>query len=136
MMRRSLILVGTAAIMFLHSPAQAQESVADDVIARIEAEGYSVDEVKRSWLGRIVITASDHDELREVVLNRTSGEILRDQRFVKDPNGDKRPASQPSEPDEHAPLGEPNAHGGPKGKSKSDGPKDAGGHRGKGKNGG
>lgn len=144
-MRRSYILASLAVFMLLHSPAQAQVSVADGVIARIEAEGFTVDEVKRSWLGRIVITASDQNELREVVLNRTSGEVLRDQRFSKETHGDERPALSANEPDKRAQPSEPNAHSspkgagksdGPKGNGKSSGPKGGGGHSGHGKNGG
>ncbi len=127
MMFSSHILASFAVVMLLHSPAQAQVSVADDVIARIEAEGYTVEEVKRSWLGRIVITASDQNELREVVLNRTSGEVLRDQSFSKKPHGDGRPAPPANKPDKPSQPSEPNAHGGPKG---------GGGQGGKGKNGG
>ncbi|WP_162896860.1 PepSY domain-containing protein [Ruegeria sp. AD91A] len=126
-MFRSPILASFAVVMLLHSPAQAQVSVADDVIARIEAEGYTVEEVKRSWLGRIVITASDQNELREVVLNRTSGEVLRDQSFSKKSHGDRRPAPPANKPDKPSQPSEPNAHGGPKG---------GGGQGGKGKNGG
>lgn len=136
MMRRSHILASLAVFMLLHSPAQAQVSVADGVIARIEAEGFTVDEVKRSWLGRIIITASDQNELREVVLNRTSGEVLRDQRFSKETHGDERPAPPANEPDKRAQPSEPNAHSGPKGAGKSGGPKGGGGRGGPGKNGG
>lgn len=80
-MRTRLITVSLAAFLLLQSPAFAQGSVADKVIAWIVADGYTVTDVKRSWLGRIVITAKNNINLREVVLNRISGEVLRDQRF-------------------------------------------------------
>jgi len=136
-MRSSLIFASFAAVFLLQSPVQAQQSVADDVIARIEAEGFTVVEVKRSWLGRIVITASDQDDLREVVLNRTSGEVLRDQRFPNEGRGaEQRPEPPVRTPDSRPNPGEPNTRGNPDGPSQSGGPKGGGGSGGKGKGGG
>lgn len=136
MMCRSVILASLAAVLLLHSPALAQVSVADDVIARIEQEGYTVVDVRRSWLGRIVITASDQDDLREIVLNRTSGEVLRDQRFPGEARGAEHPAPPPAGSDSRTHPGDPNAHGGPNGAGKPGGPKGAGPPGGKGKGGG
>ena len=79
--------------------AAAQESRVDRVIAQLQAEGYEVTEVRRSWLGRIVITALDGTDLREVVLNRASGEILRDRVFSQ--RGGSAPA--PGRPDRERP---------------------------------
>ncbi|SFR59333.1 hypothetical protein [Litoreibacter janthinus] len=69
-------------VLCLTSAAYAQDTVADAVVARLQSNGYTVTEVRRSWLGRIVITAQSETNEREVVLNRTSGEILRDQTFA------------------------------------------------------
>jgi hypothetical protein len=120
-MRSTLIITSLAAFLLMHAPAHAQSPVAEDVITRIEAEGYTVTEVTRSWLGRIVITASSKTDLREVVLNRTSGEILRDQRFPNDPHSVGAPASPRGEP------GNPDGPGGPGGPGGSGGSGNGGG---------
>lgn len=114
-MRKTLIITSLAAFFLLHTPAHAQVAVAQDIIARIEAEGYTVTEVKRSWLGRIVITAYSKTDLREVVLNRTSGEVLRDQRFPSDTRSKDAPASPPSEKGSPGKPGNPDGPGGPGG---------------------
>ncbi len=63
------------------TPALAGSDIADPVVEQIEADGYTVSDVTRTWLGRIVITAVKGANLREVVLNRTTGEVLRDRLF-------------------------------------------------------
>ncbi|WP_298922631.1 hypothetical protein [uncultured Roseobacter sp.] len=132
-MRTTLITTGLAAILLMHTPAHAQTSVADDVITRIEADGYTVTEVKRSWLGRIVIIASNSTDLREVVLNRTSGEVLRDQRFPNDTaEGASRSAPEAASGNRERP-GKPD---GSDGKGGSDGPGGLGGPGGPGGPGG
>ena len=126
-MRTTLIKAILAAFLLLQSPAHAQVPVADDVIARIEADGFTVIEVKRSWLGRIVITASDSTDLREVVLNRKSGEILRDQRFPMEDSEDRLTNPRKDAPDNRHRPDKPEGHNGPGGPSGSGGP---GGHGG------
>lgn len=86
LLRLCLFLV----LIALPLSAQAQTGRVDRVIAQLQSEGYEVTEVRRSWLGRIVITALDGTDLREVVLNRSSGEILRDRVFAQQgrPNRD------------------------------------------------
>lgn len=80
-MRAPIIKTTIAAFMLAHSPATAQVTAPASVIAGIEADGYTITDIARSWLGRIVITARNDAGLREVVLNRTSGEVLRDHKF-------------------------------------------------------
>lgn len=77
-------IIAPFSLIVLHGAAEAQTTLADPVIARIEAEGFTVSEVSRTWLGRILIVAEDQTSLREVVLNRTTGEIMRDRRFPRD----------------------------------------------------
>lgn len=48
------------------------------VIAGLQADGYKILWVRRSFLGRYRIQASNAMHLREVVVSRTTGEILRD----------------------------------------------------------
>ncbi|QPM90580.1 TrbC/VirB2 family protein [Pseudooceanicola algae] len=112
-MRKTLITASLMAFLLLQSPAHAQVSggndVADDVIEQIEADGYTIIDVARSWFGRIVITANSIKDLREVVLNRTSGEVLRDQRFPVE----NVPGAQPAPSgDDHGRQGGPDGPGG------------------------
>lgn len=89
------------ALLAWHQPALAGQEIADPVVARIEAEGYTVSDVRRTWLGRIVITARSATYLRETVLNRTSGEVLRDQLFPLDNSAPIPPTiPDPATPDD------------------------------------
>ena len=108
----SLVMGLALGLTLALAPVQAQAQVltqadrVQSVIAQLEAEGYQVTGVRRSWLGRIIITALDADsDLREVVLNRASGEILRDRVFVssntKSKAGEGRP--DPERPDPERP---------------------------------
>ena len=47
-------------------------------IAELRARGYSDIEQSRTWLGRIRITAERGEIEREIILDRTTGEVLRD----------------------------------------------------------
>lgn len=62
-------------------PANAQTDVTAPVKQMLQNEGYKISEVRRTWLGRILIVAKKGPVLREVVLNRRSGAILNDQLF-------------------------------------------------------
>lgn len=75
-----LLLIG---FLGLTSPALADTDISDPVVALIEAQGYEVIEVRQTWLGRVLITARNNAYLREIVLNRTTGQILRDQLFAQ-----------------------------------------------------
>ena len=97
------------------APALAQTDVTAPVVQMLQDEGYKVSEVRRTWLGRILIVAKKGKTLREVVLNRRSGAILNDQVFSETPNSD-----MPSNPaGTHTPgpggMGGPGAGSGPGG---------------------
>ena len=62
-------------------PLRAETDFLAPVLSRLEAEGFTITEVRRTWLGRILVTATDSQNLREVVLNRHNGEVLRDRLF-------------------------------------------------------
>ena len=51
---------------------------ADMVVQQLQADGYSNIVVESTWLGRIRITAVSADGAREIILNPSTGEILRD----------------------------------------------------------
>jgi len=69
------------ALLLWSAPVQAESDFIAPVISRLEAEGFTITEVKRTWLGRILITATNSQGLREIVLNRHNGEALRDRMF-------------------------------------------------------
>jgi hypothetical protein len=69
-----LVLALAAAVAL---PLWGQEP-ADAVVARLQAEGYTVRTVEQTLLGRIRIEAVKDGQRREVVVDRATGEILRD----------------------------------------------------------
>lgn len=58
-------------------PASAAPTV-EEIIAQLEAQGYTDVSVSRTWLGRIRIEAESGTHEREIVFNQRTGEILRD----------------------------------------------------------
>ncbi len=49
-----------------------------DVVAALEAGGYRVDDISRTFLGRVRIVASNRQHRREVIISRSTGEIMSD----------------------------------------------------------
>jgi len=68
-----------------------------DVLASLENEGYSINQVETTWLGRIKITAQSQANLREVVVSRTTGEIMSDVILQVFATGDSGTAGAPEE---------------------------------------
>jgi hypothetical protein len=56
----------------------AQQQTYLDVMANLEAAGYTVVETKTTFLGRVQITARNAAHLREVVVSRSTGEVKSD----------------------------------------------------------
>ncbi|MEX0971261.1 MAG: hypothetical protein WD046_12535 [Paracoccaceae bacterium] len=56
----------------------AQNQTYLDVMAQLEASGYEVVEVSRTWLGRVKIEVRNQLHLREVVVSNTTGEVMSD----------------------------------------------------------
>lgn len=71
------LLVSMALVVGLAMPVAAQ-TVQDALIAQLTAQGYSEIEVSRTFLGRVRIEAYGNGIEREIILNPSSGEILRD----------------------------------------------------------
>ncbi|WP_058315469.1 hypothetical protein [Cognatishimia activa] len=71
-----MILVATLCAV-LATPAFANPHV-DRIVSQLKAEGYNSFEMERTWLGRIRIEAEKGDIDREIVINRSTGEVLRD----------------------------------------------------------
>ncbi len=71
-------------LIFIFCLAIATPAIADGVsaarswIAELEATGYTEIEESLTWLWRIRITAERGDVVREIILDRTTGEVLRD----------------------------------------------------------
>ena len=82
MRARKLMQVAVTALA-LAGPAAA--APVDQVVEQLRAQGYQVREVQRTWLGRIRIEAVRGDRAREVVIDRVTGEVLRD--YVRVSNG-------------------------------------------------
>lgn len=70
-----MILVLALAVMAL--PAHAQDFVAD-ITRQLRQQGFQQIEVQRTWLGRSRILAENAEGAREIIVNPTTGEILRD----------------------------------------------------------
>ena len=65
----------------------AAQSVEDQVFAQLQEQGFTVIEVRRTFLRRIRFIAESAYLYRELVINPQTGEILRD--YVRDIDGDK-----------------------------------------------
>ncbi|SLN42754.1 hypothetical protein TRL7639_02207 [Falsiruegeria litorea R37] len=140
-------LTSTVLLMLIlsHQPSLAQTpDIAQPMVSRLQTEGYTVTEVSRTWLGRILITATTEGHLREIVLNRTTGEILRDRLFpLRSSDGTTETPPPPSVGTDPQPVpdlydgdsgpGGPGGRGGPGG---SGGPGGTGGSGGQGGPGG
>ena len=83
MIKTLMICIG---LMGLPQLAAAQ-SVEDQVFAQLQEQGFTVIEVRRTFLGRLWFTAESAYFYRELVINPQTGEILRD--YVRDIDGDK-----------------------------------------------
>lgn len=85
MLKRSLISLvlglAIAAGTVAQVAAQAGPPPIASAIERLETEGYTVIDTRRSWLGRIVVLSTRGDYTREMVLNRTTGTVLSDRLF-------------------------------------------------------
>ena len=64
--------------------ARADQDFTTPIVERLQGEGFVVSQIKRTWLGRILIVSQNGEYLREVVINPHTGEILRDKLFALD----------------------------------------------------
>lgn len=99
MKRREFLLSGT---IFLATSGTALASQGEDeVTLRLRREGFRVTERTRTWLGRIKIQARKGRKLREIVLDPTSGEVLRD--YTEDVSSQQsQPARRTSRRDDNS----------------------------------
>ena len=71
------LLSGVLLAAILAVPAVAEE-IGDEVQAALIAQGYEIVQVGRTWLGRLRVVAQNDEIRREIVINPTTGEVLRD----------------------------------------------------------
>lgn len=74
--RRSFVISGLSLCLSAF-PAWAQ-SASDAIARQLRAQGYTSVEVSKTLLGRARIVARRKGELREIIVNPRTGEILRD----------------------------------------------------------
>lgn len=65
----------------------AQARTEADLIAALELQGYQIDSVRRTLLGRVVIKARNDTNIREIVMSRSRGDVLSDQ-IIRDLSSD------------------------------------------------
>jgi hypothetical protein len=77
----------------LLGPAAHAKSTQDSIVAELREQGFNRIEIKRTLLGRTRIIAESPAYEREIVLNPSSGVILRDFWTTRDGGGGSGPAS-------------------------------------------
>jgi hypothetical protein len=80
----------------------AQQQTYLDVMANLEAAGYTVVETKTTFLGRVQITARNAAHLREVVVSRATGEVKSDVILETFATGDAAVGALPGATEEDA----------------------------------
>lgn len=86
-MRRSPFLIALTVGLGLASAAMAQPRV-EIIVNQLRQQGYEEISVSRTWLGRIRIEAERGGREREIIINRRTGEILRDFWEIEDDDDD------------------------------------------------
>lgn len=88
--RRLLIATMASCAMAMATPAMAQDDrVTRGVLRQLERQGFEIERINRTWLGRVRILASRRGQSRELVVDPRNGAILRD--FISDDDDDDRP---------------------------------------------
>ncbi|MCR8723394.1 hypothetical protein [Frigidibacter sp. ROC022] len=68
----------TSAPTPVHAGDQSAEPTYVQVVASLQNDGFTIDKISRTFLGRIRIVASNSKVVREVVVSRNTGEIKSD----------------------------------------------------------
>jgi hypothetical protein len=87
MMNRRHFAISLAGFTLAAGPALAEDDFALALQDRLEKQGFEIEAVGRTWLGRVRILARDSRGEREIVLNPRTGEILRDVWLTGDRSG-------------------------------------------------
>jgi hypothetical protein len=78
MLKTMMICIGLVGLPHV----AAAQSVQDQVVTQLQAQGFKGIEVQRTFLGRLRFTAESSSFYRELVINPQTGEVLRD--YVRD----------------------------------------------------
>lgn len=65
-------------LAFLGAGSAQAEGLQDKVVRALRRQGYREIKASRTFLGRLRVTGKKGDKRREVILNRQTGEVLRD----------------------------------------------------------
>lgn len=76
-------LMFTLALCVLAGPVWAAD-VSAAWVKQLALDGYEEISISRTWLGRMRIVAEKGDIEREIILNRSTGEVLRDYTRLED----------------------------------------------------
>jgi len=77
---KSIVMAGlvASAVMAGGAFAQTGNKMVDEMIAQLRSQGFTQFQVGRTFFGRIRIDALSKTGAREVIMNRYTGEVLRD----------------------------------------------------------
>lgn len=97
--------VGLILAASLAGSAAFAVGVADEIVRQLQADGYTDIVLEKTWLGRIRIRAISASGTREIIVNPSTGEILRDLWIVSATGGKastliKDPAVTPPKSDD------------------------------------
>jgi len=99
MQRRQVLAVFSALLLARPLPVMAQTSELDAIIEKLKTQNYAEIRVRRTLLGRIRVTARGVNGRREIVLNPSTGAVLRDHsRLSRSPRPPVPDASTPQAP--------------------------------------
>ena len=62
----------------IEAPSIAKRQAVQDLVEELKAAGFTYIEIHRTFLGRARLVAFSATEMREIILNPTTGEVLRD----------------------------------------------------------
>ncbi|MEJ6389771.1 hypothetical protein [Gymnodinialimonas ulvae] len=101
--RQFLLALAAGAASSAAGGAMAQSSPTDQVVAQVRAQGFEVERVTRTLLGRVRVVARRGAQMREVVFDPRNGAILRDYSWTQSPlgegDGGTRPGQSAGDPD-------------------------------------
>jgi hypothetical protein len=78
------LIIAAICAFAIGQPVLAQ-SIDERIAASLQAEGYEIVTMNRTWLGRIYVIAETDTIRREMVFNPATGEVLRDYAVTKGP---------------------------------------------------
>jgi len=76
-MRRRVFLAALIGSAMTATAAAARDR-SDDILRELKRNGYRIEDVGRTFLGRVRILATRNGGRREIIVNPVTGEILRD----------------------------------------------------------